>query len=361
MIPTPHAGGRRLLCLGLTAALLSLACPAAAHDAGEARLDVRVDGETVAIDLTLARVDALDLIGLEPAEAPPDASLLPALRVAMPQWLVLEAPAPCPWSAVKVEPSGLKGLQVTARATCAGATALDWRAARHPRIALRAVGTLHRGAEPAAFTLGKLDPPLRLAEVPGLGAFVLSGVEHILIGWDHLAFLLAILLGCSTLRRVLAVVTAFTVAHSITLALGATGVLVLPSGPVEAVIALSIAIAAALGLQRLRAGTLDHPGREPAVAGGLWPALAVCFGFGLVHGLGFAGLLVEMLPRDAGRLGPLLGFNLGVELGQVAVVGLLFPLLAALGRRPTGRRVIGALLAGLAALGTLVTLLRILG
>ena len=87
---------RRLAALVFLGALL-LPTAATAHDAGEARLDIRVEGPVISIDLRMARADALDLIGLEPAQAPPDASLLPALRVAMPQWLVLEAAAPCTW------------------------------------------------------------------------------------------------------------------------------------------------------------------------------------------------------------------------------------------------------------------------
>lgn len=354
----------RSLPLPLVLALLALlAAPpsARAHDAGEARLDVRTEGSSVAIELTMARIDALDLLGLEPDATLDDARLFASIASAVPEWLRVEAPEPCHWTDPQVAAAGLRGVTISTRSPCPEAEALDWRAARHPRLALRAVGTLTMGGEANAFTLGKLDAPLRLGAAPGIGAFVLSGVEHILIGWDHLAFLLAILLGCSTLRRVVAVVTAFTVAHSITLALGATGVVDLPSGPVEAVIAASIAVAAAMGLLRWRAGRLDHPGRADPASGSVAAAVSVCFGFGLVHGLGFAGLLAEMLPPDASMVGPLVAFNVGVELGQITVVALAFPVLAAVGRRPSSRRILPALLAALTALGALVTASRLLG
>lgn len=333
--------------------------PATAHDAGEARLDVRVSDDGVRAELLLARVDALDLLGLDEDAAIEDDALYRAIARALPEWLAFEGG--CRWAETAVEPRGLRGIAVVASAPCPDATALDWKAARHPRLKLRAIGSLTLGDASAPFTLGRADPPLALAGGDAsFGAFLLSGVEHILIGWDHLAFLLAILIGCGTLRRVVAVVTAFTVAHSITLALGATGVLVLPSGPVEALIAASIAVAAAVGLARWRAGTLDHPGGD-GPRGSAAAAIAICFGFGLVHGLGFAGLLAEMLPPDGAVLAPLVAFNLGVEIGQIAVVGVLFPVLAFAGRHPIARRSLPIMLTGLVGLGLVVTGMRMFG
>lgn len=133
------------------------------------------------------------------------------------------------------------------------------------------------------------------------------GVEHIWLGADHLLFLLGLLLLIRNLRSLLATITAFTLAHSITLALASLDFVRVPTGPVEICIALSVLLLA------VEATT------KTATVSRRWPWL-VAFGFGLLHGLGFASALDEVgLPRGA-ILPSLLGFNLGVELGQIAVV-----------------------------------------
>ncbi len=137
-----------------------------------------------------------------------------------------------------------------------------------------------------------------------LSSFLRLGVEHILTGFDHLAFLLVLLVASSGLRGLFGVVTAFTAAHSLTLALAAMDLVRLPPRGVELVIALSIAYVAAENLWLRRR-------RSP------W---AEAFGFGLIHGLGFAGFLGEALQGEPRWKLALLGFNLGVEIGQVAFV-----------------------------------------
>lgn len=136
------------------------------------------------------------------------------------------------------------------------------------------------------------------------------GTEHILLGLDHLLFVLALLLIVSGWRQILATVTSFTVAHSITLASASLGWLVVPIAPVEAIIALSIVFVASEALH----GAQGRPGltaRAPWV---------VAFSFGLLHGLGFASALADIgLPEHAIPLA-LLTFNLGVEAGQVLFV-----------------------------------------
>jgi hydrogenase/urease accessory protein HupE len=145
----------------------------------------------------------------------------------------------------------------------------------------------------------------------GVGFFRL-GLDHILSGWDHLLFLAALILRGGSLLSLLRIVTAFTVAHSITLALAALGVVVVPGAVVEPAIAASIVWVA---LENLRAR--DAPSRR-------W---LVSFGFGLVHGLGFASALQE-LSLPPGRLAwALVGFNLGVEAGQGVVLLAAFPVL----------------------------------
>ena len=146
-------------------------------------------------------------------------------------------------------------------------------------------------------------------------SYVALGVTHILEGVDHLLFVLALLLLVRDRRRLFWAVTAFTLAHSITLGLATMGWLTLPSAPVEVVIALSIVfLAYELALPPER--------RDPVAT--RFPAL-IAFGFGLVHGLGFAGALSEIgLPEGDIPLA-LLGFNIGVELGQlIFIFAMLF-------------------------------------
>lgn len=158
------------------------------------------------------------------------------------------------------------------------------------------------------------------ANAPGVGEFVWLGIEHILIGWDHLLFILALVLPGGSAGSLIRTITAFTVAHSITLGLAATGLVSVPSGLVEALIALSIAWVAAENLFSKR--PLDRR----------WQ---ISFLFGLIHGFGFSNVLREIgLPKDSLLLA-LLNFNIGVELGQLLVIALLLPLLALMRRVAT--------------------------
>jgi hydrogenase/urease accessory protein HupE len=153
-------------------------------------------------------------------------------------------------------------------------------------------------------------------------AYVALGIEHILSGFDHLLFVLALLFLVGFNRQLLWTITAFTLAHSITLASSALGWLVLRPPPVEATIALSIMLVAAEALHK-----------KPTLSR-RWPAV-VAFLFGLVHGLGFAGALQEIgLPENHLPVA-LLTFNGGVELGQLLVVLLAYLLYRACARWPT--------------------------
>jgi HupE / UreJ protein len=157
------------------------------------------------------------------------------------------------------------------------------------------------------------------SRVRGLASFVALGVEHILTGWDHLLFLLGLLLRGGSWLSLAKIVTAFTLAHSITLALAALNIVVLPDRLVEAVIALSIAFVAAENLFF-----------KPVVAR-RW---VVSFCFGLVHGFGFSSALRELGLSSSGLVLSLFGFNAGVEIGQALVVAVALPALALL--RSTG-------------------------
>jgi len=166
-------------------------------------------------------------------------------------------------------------------------------------------------------------PQATVPEQPGHGgaaaAYFPLGVEHILLGVDHLMFVFALLLVTRGALLLVQTVTAFTVAHSITLALAALGVVRVPAAPVEAVIALSIVFVAA-EIVRARRGRPGLTARAPWV---------VAFVFGLLHGFGFAGALREIgLPQGQVPLA-LLFFNVGVEVGQLAFVGAVLACAAA--------------------------------
>ncbi len=164
------------------------------------------------------------------------------------------------------------------------------------------------------FRLSPDAPSVVVEAAPGwqqiAGTYLGLGVEHILSGIDHLLFVLALLLLVKGWRRLVATVTAFTVAHSLTLAAATLGFVHVPQRPVEAVIALSIVFVAA-ELVRLGSGQVNLTQRWP------W---AIAFTFGLLHGFGFAGALSEIgLPEQSIPLA-LLFFNVGVELGQLLFI-----------------------------------------
>jgi hypothetical protein len=151
----------------------------------------------------------------------------------------------------------------------------------------------------------------------GAVGFFRLGIEHIVTGFDHILFLFALMLRGGRIGSLLGIVTAFTVAHSITLGLAVLGIVRPPAWLIEPLIAASIAYVACENIFLQRA-----PSRR-------W---LVSLLFGLVHGFGFAGALLELeLPRE-GLFRSLLFFNLGVEAGQAMIIALLFPALALLSR-----------------------------
>lgn len=154
--------------------------------------------------------------------------------------------------------------------------------------------------------------------------FTVLGVEHIFLGYDHVMFLLALIVVGGRLLSLVKVVTAFTVAHSITLCLAALEIVRLPSQWIEAGIALSIVYVAAENFWLKRT---DYR----------W---LITFAFGLVHGFGFANVLRDLGLPTHGLVASLFAFNAGVEIGQVAIVALVFPLIAWLSRQAYQRAVV---------------------
>lgn len=155
---------------------------------------------------------------------------------------------------------------------------------------------------------------------PAFGKFFLLGIEHILTGYDHLLFLFALLIVCESFASIVKIVTCFTLAHSLTLALATFDVVQIPGEIVEPIIAASIVYVGAENIfQR------GHPK-------GRW---LLTFAFGLVHGFGFAGVLRELGIGQSGSIAvPLISFNLGVEAGQIAVAAVILPALWYLKKLP---------------------------
>lgn len=208
---------------------------------------------------------------------------------------------------IRTGPQGLEGWEVTVHGL--SATMVDVLV----RIALadgRVVTRLLRPDAPS-FVFGAED------QGPAVSEYFLLGVEHILLGVDHLLFVLALVLIVKGVGLLVKTITAFTIAHSITLALATLGYVNVPSAPVEAIIALSIVFVAA-EIVRSRRGQSGLAERAPWI---------VAFTFGLLHGFGFAGALSEVgLPPNDIPLALLL-FNLGVEGGQLAFVAVVLAII----------------------------------
>jgi hydrogenase/urease accessory protein HupE len=180
--------------------------------------------------------------------------------------------------------------------------------------------------DPQALRLTGREPVAQIAVAP-MGGQVLEtyfvlGVEHILAGWDHLLFVIALVLLIGEWRRVVWAATAFTLAHSLTLAAASLGFVGVPQRPVEALIALSIVF--------LAIETLKADAQNPSLTA-RYPWV-VAFLFGLLHGFGFAGALSAIgLPQDD-IVAALLAFNIGVEAGQLLVVAVTLGTIAVLRR-----------------------------
>lgn len=253
------------------------------------------------------------------------------------------------------------------------------------------------GTAPVDVVLSRTAPEASVAisearPAAGLGSYVRLGVEHILTGWDHLAFLLLLIVVAPRLREVALLVTGFTVGHSVTLGAAALGMVIPHARAVEATIAASILIVALedMDMERARGGVLAIGAALALfVATAAWGALPAFWGialftlcyfallrssrgadrlrwlvaclFGFVHGLGFSGVLLEQeLPRSQ-LVQALFGFNVGVELGQLAVVLLLWPVLEWVRRRGFERGVVDTASIAGAALATFALLVRVFG
>jgi hydrogenase/urease accessory protein HupE len=224
---------------------------------------------------------------------------------------------------------------------------VDVFSASHRHLATVITGTRTSSfvVVPAQKTI-EVDLGAPRAESAAFAAMVWMGVTHIWTGYDHLAFLLGLVLLGGRVRTLVAVISAFTVAHSITLGLAVLGIVSIRPSIVEPAIALSIAY---VGLENVF-------GADPAKR---W---RITFPFGLVHGFGFAGALRSLALPPERIPAALLGFNLGVELGQIAVLAVVLPVVL-WARRDVTFRVWGvrALSAVLATAGCVLFAMRIRG
>ena len=315
-------------------ALLAFAQPVAAHPAPFSYVDLRLQPGQLDLTLVVHVFDVAHDLSFEPPERLFDMTVLgerrtailemfrPRLRVAVdgrelppPEWTKLEA-APERQSLRMTASYPLDGTPGMVSLT-AGMFLYDpvhqtfINAYENDELRLQAILDANK-------TRMDYFSGTRQGVTAVIRRFVPSGFEHILIGPDHLLFLAGLLLLGGSLRRLAIIVTAFTVAHSVTLSLAALNILQPPARLVEPAIALSIIY---VGIDNL----MVRGGRDMRV----W----IAFGFGFIHGFGFANVLQAMdLPRRA--LGwSLFSFNLGVELGQMLVVLLLGSAIVALHRR----------------------------
>lgn len=367
--------------LGALAAC-ALSVPAAAHKASDAYLNWQIDGDRIEqrLDIALRDLDrelTLDADGdglLRWAEVRTRWPEIERLAIGAVQ-VVSDGHRCVPAAGSTPQLDGHtdgRYAVVSTRLKCTGpvkALDVDYRLfadsdPTHRGIArfANAEGAAAGGAAPAVLVPGA--GPQRLAVTVDGGhsarsflGFVAEGAHHIAKGLDHVLFLVVLLMvavwrrapeagggwvpraqAASAWRETLQLVTAFTLAHSLTLALAALGVLAPASRWVESLIAVSVLVTA---LDNIR----------PFLPGPRWGAVAV---FGLVHGLGFAGPLQDLGLIQSQLVLPLLGFNLGVELGQLALVALLLPLAMALRHAKLYQRVVvqgGSAMVALLALG----------
>lgn len=293
-----------------------------------AELGALLAGGAIPEGSALDAAEAGALFASPAARAVVETSIVQRVRV------VDGAGRPCPGALRELASSDAGGVTVGALYRCARPPAAQavqiefWDALTPGHRHLAATGST--GVAPAGGTAApeqvvyERRPQLAIApgapraeaESPSALGWLELGVEHIVGGYDHLLFLLALVLVVPALRTLVATVSIFTVAHSVTLALASFRLVVPPSSLVECAIALSITY---VGLENLT---------PRASRPRFWIVLA----FGLIHGFGFAGALAELGLPAASTPGALFAFNAGVELGQLAVLAVAFPIIQQLRR-----------------------------
>ena len=318
---------RRLL--SALVVLFSLCAPARAHDPGMTVATVIAEERETLIEISIkgsdmeraAGVDLLDAGGRVDPERLASAAV--AVRAHLLATAAIESDSTvCPLEVVELAAveDGILGVLKAPCGTTEAGLSYRSRLLHETNLATIQHVMLLKGddAIPIALTRERnrveIQAPLPLTEVAG--RYLVSGAKHIFAGYDHVAFLLALLLWARSVWAVVKVVTAFTLAHSITLSLAALDLVSLPGGLIEPLIAASVV---AVALENFFDRRIERRWR-------------VAFFLGLIHGFGFAGALRDVgLPQDA-LLIALAFFNIGVEIGQVGIVAIVVPLLLAIDR-----------------------------
>ena len=297
--------------IGLVLLLLAVAAPAAADVFKPAYLELRQTGpETYDVLWKQPALDEATTIGVTPVF--PDGTS----QLTSPQTSFAASSATLRWRAHV--PGGLEGKAI--------------RFDQLDQTGIEVLVRLERAdgssqVERVLTTQSEVEFKASPGPLEVVQTYSMLGIEHILLGFDHLCFVLALVLIVRGTRRLIWTVTAFTLAHSITLALATLEVVQVPGPPVEATIALSIIFVANEIVQQRR-------GREGLASKRPW---LVAFAFGLLHGLGFAGALAEIgLPANAIPLA-LLFFNVGVEIGQLLFIGAVLLAMQLLSKLAEGR------------------------
>ncbi|MEO8706531.1 MAG: HupE/UreJ family protein [Kofleriaceae bacterium] len=320
---------------------------AAAHPLDMGYLKIDSNGQTVTIVLDVEGTVAAHLIGAEVAGLDAAARAEDLANASYRMGAITTNAGACTWTTTTAElRAATNTLSQTGKAECpAGSTTLRWEFPFTAKLAstFQLLVKAHGFAGDHVVIVDKVAPVVELTGESaklGLGEFVWSGVEHIgaapsewhdkdgfklADGIDHIMFLLALLLGGGTLLQLLGIATGFTIGHSVTLALAGLDILRPPPSLIEPLIALTIALAA------VEAFTGKFKAHR-------WK-IATAFGF--IHGFAFASALAEMDLAASGLAKALFGFNLGVELGQVAIILIVAPMIIAMYRyRPNAAKFI---------------------
>jgi hydrogenase/urease accessory protein HupE len=334
---------KRTLSTALAAAVLLFAPPAHAHPLDESRAEVTVAGSTVHWRLAvhpsfLAQIDTNGDGRISSEEIQAN---LPALdRFFAARLFVNTGGRLCDPQVEGVSGGpGLERVTITIDYRCPGPIE-KLRIEMHLFDGITpnwvCLARLHWGGEDRQFAFREGSAAWELGgPAAGERGLAALGVEHIFTGYDHLMFLVGILLLGGRFWSLVKIVTAFTIAHSVTLILAALGLVELPPTVVEPAIALSIAY---VGAENFFLKSTDRR----------W---IIAFVFGLVHGFGFAGVLREMGLPERGLVISLLSFNVGVEMGQLAVVAVVLPLILLMRRLPWHRRATYAISAVITGFG----------
>ncbi|MCA1527754.1 HupE/UreJ family protein [Bradyrhizobium yuanmingense] len=317
---------RRLLLVGFWV-LLGIALPAEAHEVNlvTARVGLSPD-RSVSIELGLKGSDVDRLIGTKIYDPRRDAvdpvaveAAKPAILAYMGTHLAVTGGAKACVAgdaAILADGDGIVYRNSFACADAAGDLIYRSTVLTEKDKAARQVVLIAQGRSETQALLDAGNTTVTLSTAPPslwstMQRYVITGIEHIFLGYDHIAFLIAVVLWARRLMPVVKIVTAFTIAHSITLSLAALDVLVIPSSIVEPAIAASIVFVA---VENFFSRDVDRRWR-------------VAFLFGLIHGFGFAGVLRDIgLPPNT-AVPALAAFNIGVEIGQVAIVAVALPTL----------------------------------